>query len=284
MKKALAAVSLALILLLMPGSVTVAGEIRLQWDAVAGAEGYRIHYGTSPGSYTQSVSVWGQTEATLQNLQNCTEIYMAVRTLDGGSESAAYSNEISGWSRPVVSTTAPIQMMQGDQLWVTLAGANFDPSADVQLLTDNIPLDENGLPLVRVEAIEIESCNQIEVLLSVESSARGVRSMEIGSRSLEFEIINPDSVFGSHSRSFNVEFNPARCDVNRSDSSTLDRVDGKDLTWMAYAHGSNQGEPRYNPDADLDGDGMVDGTDLAMLASDFGNCWDGSDWGATACP
>jgi hypothetical protein len=60
-------------------------------------------------------------------------------------------------------------------------------------------------------------------------------------------------------------------------------VDGKDLVWLAHSHASAEGDPFFNPDADLDGDGMVDGNDLAMLAARFGQCWTGSGWSNGAC-
>ncbi len=73
-------------------------------------------------------------------------------------------------------------------------------------------------------------------------------------------------------------------DINSSDSSTRDRVDGKDLVWFAQAHATSQGDARYNPDADLDGDGWVDGQDLVYIATRFGLCWSGLSWNAGACP
>ncbi|MDH3627473.1 MAG: fibronectin type III domain-containing protein [Acidobacteriota bacterium] len=270
--------------LLVSFTPMVAGEMHLAWDSAAGATGYRVYYGTSSGNYTQSADVSGQTTTVLTNLQDCTEYYVAVRSLDSGGESSDISNEISGWARPAVTSNGQVQVMQGDQVWVTLAGANFESGADVELLTNGIPADENGQPLLRLENVTVQSCNEIDVLLTVESSARGQRSMEIGQRTLNFEIVNPDNVFAPHGRSFQIDFDPERCDVNRSDSDTEDRVDGQDLTWMAYSHGFDQGDARYNPDADLDGDGTVDGVDLAMLASDFGSCWNGSTWSVGACP
>ena len=42
--------------------------------------------------------------------------------------------------------------------------------------------------------------------------------------------------------------------------------------------------PLYDPDFDFDGDGWVDGQDLAYLASNMGRCWDGAAWTLAACP
>jgi hypothetical protein len=84
--------------------------------------------------------------------------------------------------------------------------------------------------------------------------------------------------------SYEVLFDEERLDINRSDSETRDRVDGKDLVWLAYSHATTEGDPRFNPDADLNGDGAVDGEDLAYLATGFGACWDGSSWSLSSCP
>jgi hypothetical protein len=47
-------------------------------------------------------------------------------------------------------------------------------------------------------------------------------------------------------------------------------VDGADLIRLARAFGSRNGELRYWRPADLDGDGRVDGSDLAVVAANFG--------------
>ena len=67
---------------------------------------------------------------------------------------------------------------------------------------------------------------------------------------------------------------------------TRDRVDGKDLTWLAFAFNSREGDPNFNPDADLNGDGLVSGEDLSLMtaAQRWGGCWDGSAWDVAACP
>jgi len=120
------------------------------------------------------------------------------------------------------------------------------------------------------------------MLVTVEATARGFRAMEVGGFTVGADVQNPDGVFGARSLALEVTYDSARADINRSDLSTQDRVDGQDLTWLAYGHGHLEGEPRYNPDADLDGNGEIDGNDLALLATDFGLCRSGNAW--TACP
>ncbi len=47
-------------------------------------------------------------------------------------------------------------------------------------------------------------------------------------------------------------------------------VDGIDVVRLSVAFGSSTGQPRYNAATDFDSSGQVDGTDLAVLAGDFG--------------
>jgi acyl-CoA thioesterase-1 len=56
----------------------------------------------------------------------------------------------------------------------------------------------------------------------------------------------------------------------RGDITRDGRVDGADLVDFARAFGSRRGTPRYKGYADFNGDDVVDGNDLAMLAANFG--------------
>ncbi|MDD5773894.1 MAG: fibronectin type III domain-containing protein [bacterium] len=48
------------------------------------------------------------------------------------------------------------------------------------------------------------------------------------------------------------------------------RVDGYDLIMLSISFGSRIGDDYYNPNADLNGDGVIDGIDLSILANNFG--------------
>ncbi|MEW6087762.1 MAG: fibronectin type III domain-containing protein [bacterium] len=48
------------------------------------------------------------------------------------------------------------------------------------------------------------------------------------------------------------------------------RVDGYDLIILSISFGSKTGDDYYNPNVDLNGDGIIDGTDLNILAGSFG--------------
>ena len=119
--------------------------------------------------------------------------------------------------------------------------------------------------------------------MTVEPMARGMRAMEIGTVGIRFQVVNPNQLFGTDRTDLEVRFDPARWDINDKDPGTRGRVDGADLSWLSYSYGSREGEPYYDPDADLSGDGLVDGEDLAILASGFGRCWNGKSWTENSC-
>lgn len=248
-----------------------AGTISLAWDPVPGASGYRVYYGTQSGAYTQNTTVSG-TSATIGNLQDCTTWYVAVKAYNSAGESDQFSQEIAGWPRPAVTAATPSSAKQGEQIVIELTGANFQNGAVIEL--DN--------PHVRLASTQVLSCSRMQVLATVEPTAANVRPAGIGA--IDVTVANPDDVFGQKSDAFTVLVNPARFDVNTTETSTRGRLDGKDTVWMARMFGGNEGTALYDPDFDFDGDGWVDGQDLAYLASNMGRCWDGAGWAVSACP
>ena len=77
--------------------VTVAA---LAWDAVTtpNLSGYRVYYGTSPGTYLQSfgqgISVGSVPSYTLNGLNSRTRYYFAVTAFDAAGNESGYSNEV----------------------------------------------------------------------------------------------------------------------------------------------------------------------------------------------
>ena len=56
-----------------------------------------------------------------------------------------------------------------------------------------------------------------------------------------------------------------------------------DTVWLSRLFGNDETDPLWDPDFDFDGDGWIDGSDLAYLASNLGKCWSGTGWTAQAC-
>jgi hypothetical protein len=64
--------------------------------------------------------------------------------------------------------------------------------------------------------------------------------------------------------------NTAQAATSLADPTGDGIVDGIDVVRLSVAFGSTTGQPRYNATTDFDSSGQVDGTDLAVLAGDFG--------------
>lgn len=264
-------------------SPALTGTIQLQWDPVPEALGYRVFYGPGPGNYTRSVAAGPHPRTVLYDLPDCTTWYVAVKAYNWAGLSAQYSNEVAGWPRPTIVSITPSSADQGASFVLNVQGTNFQPGARLLLGGSAMPTDIAGESLVRVESSGTVSCDELQALIRVEPSAPGVRAMEVGTFAFDYEVRNPDRVYGAAPLDFEVLFEFSRWDINRSDAATRDRIDGADLSWLAYAYGSREGEPYYEPDADLNGDGIVDGADLAYLAYGFGRCWSGTEWTEEAC-
>ncbi len=254
-------------------ATTFAGEIQIAWDVTPGASGYKVYYGTSSGVYGPPVVVSG-TSTTIQGLQDCVSYFVAVKAFNAAGDSPNYSNELSGWSHPSITSATPSTAMQGDQIVMDLVGANFLPGAVVEL----------GNPHVNLTSVRTLTCNRIQLIATVEPSGPTLRAALIGR--FDLTVSNPDSVFCLKSEAFEVLINPSRFDINQSDAATTDRIDGKDTVYLSRLFGMNESDPNFDADDDFDGDGWIDGQDLAYIASNLGRCWSAStkSWSLAACP
>jgi len=282
MRFQIVALVIATALALSPSAHSGTGTISMAWDPVVGATGYRVYYGTEAGSYDSVVDVGGVTGAVIDDLEECTTYFASVKAYNSQGESALFSNEVSGWARPVIDAETTI-VMQGTQLVVQVSGANFASGAYLSIDANAIPLSTDGNPLLIFDSVDVVACDRIEALLTVEPTVRGFQAMQLGSLPIGVQLQNPDGVFNAGSIQLDVRFNPDRADVNRAHQRTVDRVDGDDLAALARGWASNQGQETFEFDCDLDGDTDIDGDDLALLATFFGRCRSGSTWSADAC-
>jgi hypothetical protein len=252
-----------LLLILLPNAAS-AGTIKLAWDPVGDTDlaGYKVYYGTSSGVYTGSTSVGNQTSADVINLQDCKVYYLAVKAVDAnGNESPAFSNEISGMSAPEPATVTPNNTKQATtNQQVTIGGTNFDTQARPDFGPDII-----------VNSYSTTSCNQMTANITITDAAL-VNEMPDANGKLVLttprllRIINNGGPQGSKSGPFSVTFNERRADIDGSG-----KVGGRDLLYWHNAFGSVVGNPNYDASCDLNGDGMVDGTDLGLLAAWHGH-------------
>jgi hypothetical protein len=73
---------------------STAGQVPLAWDAVSGATGYRVHYGTATGTYSANVDAKTATSYTVANLIDGTRYFFAVQAYNSTTTSA-YSTELA---------------------------------------------------------------------------------------------------------------------------------------------------------------------------------------------
>jgi hypothetical protein len=84
--------------LLLSSVVTAySAQSTLVWDAVndPAVAGYKLHYGETPGTYTNSVDSGKTTSYTLNNLVEGKTYYFAATTYDSAGNQSRYSNEVS---------------------------------------------------------------------------------------------------------------------------------------------------------------------------------------------
>ena len=108
-------IALLFALCAMPLSAANAATVTLAWDPNTEPElsGYRIHYGTTSGSYDYSVDVGNYTSCTISGLAEGTTYYFAATAYDSGNGESAYSNELA-YTIPIPPSPPPLVDTDGD--------------------------------------------------------------------------------------------------------------------------------------------------------------------------
>lgn len=97
------AAALLLASLIAAGAANAA-DVRVAWGApttntngaaLTDLAGYKLHYGTAPGSYSRSITVGNVTAYTVTGLANGTTYYFAATAYNAAGVESAYSNEIT---------------------------------------------------------------------------------------------------------------------------------------------------------------------------------------------
>jgi hypothetical protein len=167
-----------------------AGTASLAWDPVPDTDvaGYRVYYGTSPTAYTSSVDVGNVTQTTISGLTDCTTYYFGVKAYDtAANESTSYSNQLQGYTRPVVTSASPSSAEQGRTLAVTIAGSGFVAGATANFANAGITVNSST----------VNACGQIVLSVTVGAAATvGASNMDVN---------DPDGVFGTGTGIFTVQ-------------------------------------------------------------------------------
>lgn len=86
------------LVLLVPLAISgnlLAGQLRLAWDPVVNATGYRMYYGTSSGNYASSIDAQNNTSVAVPGLTDGARYCFAVQAYNSMATSG-FSNEVCG--------------------------------------------------------------------------------------------------------------------------------------------------------------------------------------------
>jgi hypothetical protein len=140
-------------------------------------------------------------------------------------------------------STSSIYIMQSGQHNVQVNGSYFQSGAIIDLGAD-----------VTEGAASLSGSTRLTATINVAPGAI------LGPRGVT--VINPDTGSGTKSAALTVT---RTADIDRNCL-----IDGADLNNLARAWNTTSAEPGYLADADLNGDGLIDGKDLAIFIEYFG--------------
>lgn len=155
------------------GSSASAGTVDVRWDAVSASDlaGYKVYWGTTPGSHSNVKDVGNTTSTQLSGLSDCQLTYITVRAYDsGGLESSADSNSVKGYPRPVVTSVSPTSIKQGQTLTFTITGTNYDQgvNGDPNRPRSTLQLSNTGLTIT---SYTVNACGTITMTVQASATA-----------------------------------------------------------------------------------------------------------------
>jgi hypothetical protein len=171
-----------------------AGTISLAWDPVVHLTltGYKIYWGTSAGNY-QNVQQVGLVTAANITVPDCQNIFVALKATATGAnntilESLTYSNELSGWARPMILSVNYPTVPVGWTGNLVIEGNNFKAGGTVEFQGSNIVIN----------SVTVNSCARVTINITIPSSeATGLKA---------FHFKNPDTTWsGWIVESFGIE-------------------------------------------------------------------------------
>jgi len=248
-----------------PAAAATNGSITIQWDANTtdpDLASYRVYLSTDasiftltpaqalPLATTRLVSM-STLETTFTSLDTTKIYYAAVTAIDTSSNESVFSNVTSGqpFVTPTLTSLSPTSAKQGTgNLSVTLTGSNFQTTSTVDFGpgVTVTSLDTSQAPTRLVAHVDVSALAEV--------NARNVT------------VINAGNATSTKTNGFNVLLDVARVDINASN-----RIDGGDMVQVAAGFASQANDPNYSVLIDLNVDGVVDGTDVALLITYFGS-------------
>lgn len=256
--KRLSAAAFAVVACLCAGwSPGFPATMKITWTSNSESDlaGYRLRYGTSPGSYSTEIDTGKAVSWTVDGLDGGRPYYFAVVAYDLAGNESLPSDEVIG-SIPVSLAPLPriesvfdvashsIYGIRGRGHVLRVTGQNFRAGSTVSL----------GPEILTDESLYDPSTGDLAVSIWVGATAPFGYRVAI--------VTNPDGAIGSRSNSLRV--------VNAPDINNDCLVDILDLNALARAWNQDAGDARYAPESDLDGDRYVGPEDLAIFVKFLG--------------
>lgn len=123
----------SLLLLGLTASPASAAILTVAWDAQSDANGYVVHYGTSPGAYSMHVDVGGNAALVIRDLQPGTRYYFAVQAYNSNNQFSPFSAEINTVTDVALETAETVNVVP--EVGARDLDAAFDATTRRYLLT-----------------------------------------------------------------------------------------------------------------------------------------------------
>jgi len=238
-----------------------AASLHVRWASNTEADlaGYRLRYGTSAGTYTETIEAGRTTSCVVPGLQAGLLYHFALFAYDEAGNESGPSAEITaripaslapipGVESAAEYGTRSMYVVRARTSLATVYGDNFQSAATV----------DAGPGVVARQPIRTAT-GDLLLLVEVDPAAT------LGSRTVT--VTNPDQGTGGRSDTLSVVRNP---DIN-----TDCIVDVLDLNVLARAWNETGDEARFVPEADIDGDGYIGPDDLTIFVQYFGRTFPG---------
>jgi len=163
------------------------GKISVAWDAVpdspgATVTGYRVCVGTTATAFPGCDVVGRVTSTVVAGLTDCTTYFVAVKAIDSdGDESANWSNVVTGWPQPRVTSATPAAITAGRPQSIVFSGANFGSDSTVQIIGATI------------DSVVVTNCTSLTATVTASSPGSPVVTVRsggiVGSASGTFQVV-----------------------------------------------------------------------------------------------
>lgn len=250
------AVFLLMAVLSSGAGAAFAAELRISWASGGESDlrGYRLRYRTEPGAQTEVIELGPETSLVISGLALDTTYAFAVSAFDEANNESAPSVEVTA---RIPSSLAPVPVLtnaldtashsmylpRSQHQVVRFSGRNLQPGATIALGQE-------------VSVGPTSAASGGDLLATVEVAGDAVLGPRVAT------VVNPDQGIGSSSHLTQV--------VKSPDGNGDCAVDILDLNALARAWNQAQGENRFLPESDLDGDDFVGPDDLAIFVRFLG--------------